>query len=123
MSPWWSTTGPWSSTWALSFETFGIAFSLARGGARLRPAGGPGMRRSPHLSGGHASGELLLGQESVLHREQACRGAGRGTDLRVDVLDVVADGLRRDDQARGDLLVRHPAREQSEHLDLARGQP
>ena len=34
--------------------------------------------------------------QAVLGREQACRDAGRGVDLRVDVLDVVARRLRRD---------------------------
>ena len=58
----------------------------------------------------------------MLHREQARGGAGRGVDLRVDVLDVVGDRLGRDHQALGDLLVGEPAREQPEDLDLARGQ-
>ena len=51
------------------------------------------------------------------------RRAARRVDLRVDVLDVVADRLRRDRQPLGDLLVRQPAREQPQHLDLARRQP
>ena len=57
----------------------------------------------------------------IANRLAAARG--RGVDLRVDVLDVVADGLRRDHEPLGDLLVRQAAREQPEHLDLARGQP
>ena len=57
-----------------------------------------------------------------MHGEQACGGTGRGVDLRVDVLDVVADGFGGDHQALGDLLVGEPAREQPEDLDFARGQ-
>ena len=39
------------------------------------------------------------------------------------MLDVVADRLGRDHEPLGDLLVREPAREQPQDLDLARGQP
>ena len=67
-------------------------------------------------------GGLLLGQESVLTANRLGGGAARGADLGVDVLDVVADGLRRDHEPAADLLVRQPAREQPQHLDLARGQ-
>src|SRR3954471_2896004 len=58
----------------------------------------------------------------MLHREQAGGGAGRGVDLQVDVLDMVADGLRSDDEVLGDLLVGQAAREVPQDLDLARGQ-
>ena len=39
--------------------------------------------------------------------------------LRVDVLDVAARRLARDHELLGDLLVRQPAHEQPQHLDLA----
>src|SRR5689334_15939946 len=60
------------------------------------------------------------GEEPVLGREQGGRRAGRDADLRVDVLDVVADRLRRDLELPGDLLVEQAAREQPQDLDLAR---
>ena len=44
----------------------------------------------------------------MLHREQARSARGGRVDLRVDVLDVVADRLRRDHELRRDLLVRVP---------------
>ena len=78
------------------------------------------MGRSPHLHARGAGGELLLGQQAVLHREQARRRAARGVDLRVDVLDVVAGGLRRDHEPRGDLLVRQP-RASSRSTSTSRG--
>ena len=59
----------------------------------------------------------------MLHREEAGFGPAGGVDLGVDVLDVVARGLRRDDQAPGDLLVGQAAGQEPEHLDLACGQP
>jgi hypothetical protein len=43
--------------------------------------------------------------EPVLHREEARGAPAGGLDLRVDVLGVGADGLGRDGQALGDLLV------------------
>jgi hypothetical protein len=58
----------------------------------------------------------------VLHREQRRGGAARSADLRVDVLDVVASGLWRDHETLGDLLVRQPASDEPEDLDLARGE-
>ena len=56
----------------------------------------------------------------MLDREEARAGPGRGVDLRVDVLDVVSDGLRRDHEPARDLLVRVAVREQPEHVDLPR---
>ncbi len=41
----------------------------------------------------------------------------------VDVLDVVGDRLRCDHEVLGDRLVRQPAREQPQDLDLPRGEP
>jgi hypothetical protein len=65
----------------------------------------------------------LLGQEPVLHREEPGLGSCPRVDLRVDVLDMVADGLRGDHEPLRDLLVRQSARKESEHLDLACGEP
>src|ERR1700722_2972212 len=140
MSSWRSSAGPWSSTCAaLSLDTFGICLAplvdLTRG--RLGPGGLGVMRRLTHLwrrpaiSGrpaagrsGHGAGEaLLLGEEAMLHGEQARGRPGRSVDLRVDVLDVVGNGLGRNHQALADLLVRQPPREQSENLDLPGCQP
>src|SRR5689334_8567575 len=60
-----------------------------------------------------------LSEQTVLRREQA-RGHARGrVDLRVDVLDVVARGLRSDDELAGNLLARQPARKEAEYVDLA----
>ena len=55
----------------------------------------------------------------MLHREQACHGTRGGADLRVDVLDVVGDRLRRDEQDTGDVLVRQSSSGEPEHLHLA----
>jgi hypothetical protein len=62
-------------------------------------------------------------EQPSLHGEQAGGHAVGRVDLRVDMLDVVARGLGRHRQARGDLLRRESPREQSQHFDLARGQP
>ena len=71
------------------------------------------MRRSPHLRRRRRGrGHLLLGEQAVLHREHRGRGPARGADLGVDVLDVIAGRLRRDDQPGGDLLVGQAAGEQ-----------
>src|SRR5439155_5505576 len=114
MSSWRSSAIPKSSTCAaLSFETFGISrppsVGVPRGYAK---AAGRRMRHSTYLLGGHDRRELLLREEAVLHREQSRPRAGGGADLGVDVLDMVADGLRRDDEQPGDLLVREAACEQ-----------
>ena len=55
------------------------------------------MGQTPHLRrmrGLRVEGDLWgFGQQAVLDREQARRHPAGGTDLRVDVLDVVAGGL------------------------------
>src|SRR3954447_13683064 len=61
-------------------------------------------------------------RQPVLHGEQRRPGPRPAADLRIDVGHVVLDRPRRDDQAGGDLLVRHPAGEQPQDLDLALGQ-
>ena len=66
--------------------------------------------------------EPLLGQQALLHGEQARRCPRRGADLRVDVLDVVGDRLGGDHKAPGGLLVGHPLGQQREDLDLAGGE-
>ena len=48
--------------------------------------------------------------------------AGGDADLVVDVLDVVVDGLRRQDEELGHLAVRSALADQAKHLDLAIGQ-
>src|SRR6202008_2074598 len=73
-------------------------------------------------SGSRWGWDVCVRQQPVLDREQARTRAARGVDLRIDVLDVAAARLRGDDQACGDLLVREPAREQLQDLDLAFGQ-
>jgi hypothetical protein len=62
---------------------------------------------TPKASALSCLGERLLGDEPVLHRVQTRGGACRRVDLVVDVLDVVAGRLRGDDEALGDLPVRH----------------
>src|SRR5207248_8044834 len=69
-------------------------------------------------------GELsVLGDQAVLDGEHAGADAVGRTGLRVDVLDVISCRLRRNDEARGDLLRREPTREQAQDVDLARGEP
>src|SRR4051794_41715473 len=100
-----SSTTPWSSTCAaLSFETFGIVSSprlvltieLDPTGQRAGRASGVCPIFCASRSG--VGGELLLRYHPVLHGEQRRSGAARGTDLRVDVLDVAARGLWRDEE-------------------------
>ena len=57
--------------------------------------------------------------ELVLHRPQRCGGARRDPDLRVDVLDVVIGGLRRDVELLGDRLRRETSGREVKDLDLA----
>ncbi len=59
----------------------------------------------------------------MLHREHRGGGPAGGADLGVDVLDVVAGRLGRDDQPFGYLLAGPAAGEQDQDLDLAGGQP
>ena len=61
----------------------------------------------------------LLADEVVLHGEHGGGSAGRDADLRVDMLDVMARGLRRDPELTCNLSVRVPARHEAKHLDLA----
>src|SRR5207245_7289733 len=58
----------------------------------------------------------LLREQAVLYREQARGGATAGADLGVDVLDVIARGLRRHDQLAGYLPGRHAAGSQPQHF-------
>lgn len=76
-------------------------------------------QRAAHLS----SNGCAVGDEAVLDGEQGGGGAGRHTQLGVDVLDVAARRLGRHAQLAGDLLVRRTPRQQHEHLDLPRRQP
>ena len=54
----------------------------------------------------------------MLHGEETGRYPRRGADFGVDVLDVIASGLGRDNQAGGDLLVREAESEQPKDVDL-----
>src|SRR3954451_19298008 len=104
-SSWRSSTIPWSSTCAaLCIETFGIAPPSDRLVCREDRRGALVAHGvSASSSGGR---ELLVGEQAVLHREQPRGGTRRCADLRVDVLHVVAGGLRRDHEVRRDLAVR-----------------
>ena len=84
---------------------------------------GDAGRLTPRLGAGTRAGNSSSGRSPCRIAKRPARGAGRGVDLRVDVLGVVGDRLRGDHEPRGDLLVREPSREQPEHLDLARRQP
>ena len=85
-----------------------------RGGAACT---GPGLGLRPR-----GLRQLLLGEQAMLHREHRGRGPAGGVDAGVDVLDLVASRLRRDDQPFGYLLGGQATGEQDEHLDLAGGQ-
>src|SRR5438874_10537471 len=64
---------------------------------------------------------LALGEQAVLDGIHAGLRPVRRPSLRVDVLDVAARRLRRNDQLPRNLLVRETAREQAKHLKLAPG--
>src|SRR4051794_35533925 len=86
IASWRSSTGPCCSTCAaLSRETFGmtVSFWLECGEATAGPGGAHGANASSFVR------LVVLGQQAVLHREQARDGARGRADLRVDVLDVV----------------------------------
>src|SRR6266508_4195446 len=83
----------------------------------VRPTAVAGMRGSPHLRHEPVR-EPFFGQEALLHGEQPGGGPAGGAELRIDVLDVVADGLGSDHEASGDLLVRQPDGQELEDLDL-----
>src|SRR3954469_16586969 len=78
--------------------------------------------RAPRARAHRPDGLFAVLRQPVLHGEQRRPGPRPAADLRIDVGHVVLDRPRRDDQARGDLLVRHPAGEQPQDLDLALGQ-
>src|ERR1022692_1393692 len=95
------------------------SFTTIRQGADLAPMlkGLPDDRcQCPHwgYEGTH---------QPMLSGEQRGGGAAGDAELRVDVLHVVARGLRRNHQALSDLLVRVAPGQQPEHLDLACGEP
>src|SRR5690349_13983228 len=64
----------------------------------------------------------LSAHQVMFHGEQRGAGAGRDADLGVDMLDMVVGSLGRDRQRVGDLPGRVAAREQAQHLQLARAQ-
>jgi hypothetical protein len=61
-------------------------------------------------------------QKSVAHGEECCSCPVRHSDLGVDVLDVVADGLWCHDEAGCDLLVRQAAHGEAQDVDLSGGE-
>src|SRR6478672_12011684 len=73
-------------------------------------------------SSSRAGREALFGEQAMAHGVQAGRGPAVGTDLAVDVLDVVAGCLGGDDERSGDLLVREAQGEELEDLDLPGGE-
>ena len=89
--------------------------AAARPSPSLAPVSDPSLNRRPGRSWAMApfidSSDLIVGEQAVVHGEQARHDAARGAGLGVDVLDVVAGRLRRDHQARRDLLARQAAGE------------
>ena len=59
----------------------------------------------------------------MLHCVHGGAGPVRHTELAVDVLDMVVDGLGADRQLASDALVGHPLCEERQHVALARRQP
>src|SRR5689334_11196413 len=62
-------------------------------------------------------------RKAVLDHVGGGGGSGRGADLGVDPLDVVACGLGRDAESAGDLSGGGGAGDEQQHLDLALGKP
>src|SRR5260221_14510004 len=63
--------------------------------------------------------QVSLSQQVLLHREEG-GGGGRGdAELVVDVLEVMARGLHRDLERRGNLFVGEPAGHEAQDLELA----
>jgi hypothetical protein len=58
----------------------------------------------------------------MLQCEHRGSGAGGGTDLEIDVLNVMLDGASRQHQPPRDLAVGQAARDQPQHLHLAFGE-
>lgn len=69
-----------------------------------------------------ADRQKLQLQQPVLDRKNRGRCTGRDADLVVDVLDVMADRLRRDAERRGHFAIRVTLRHEAKDLDLAIGQ-
>ena len=70
---------------------------------------------------GPSAGDGVV-DDLVLDRPAGRRGAAGDADLRVDVLDVVLGGPRRDEQLRRDLAGGSAVGDEAEHLDLAPAQ-
>src|SRR5438270_13575067 len=78
------------------------------------------MRSSPHFERDAVETlTLCLRQEAMLDCEQARTHTIGHADLGIDVLDVVARGLGRNEESFGDLLRGETAGEQLKNLDLA----
>src|SRR6266508_2788585 len=77
----------------------------------------------PQTPGRHRANALSGVDEVVLEGPERRRGPAADAGLLVDVLDVVPDGLGRDAEILGDLLVGLAAHEHEEDFQLALGQP
>src|SRR3954454_7894714 len=75
-----------------------------------------GIGRLTYLS------SVLLVDDVMLDGPARRRGPTRHADLRVDVLDVVLGGSRRDEQLRRDLAAGAAIGQESQHFDLAPAQ-
>src|SRR6478752_8891654 len=106
------SAGPPATTWSSSRLT------TAR---RVRASPGCGSCARATSRSLRDVGARLADQPVVGGKQAGQRPVG-GARLGVDVLDVVAGGLARDDQALGDLPVGQAAGQQLEDLDLAAGQ-
>jgi hypothetical protein len=84
---------------------------------------GTGIGRSdqlaPHVRRGHSTPGS---EEIVLGREDARRGSRRDAKLHEDVLDVPGDGSLADHERACNLAIAPAAGDQTEHLELARGE-
>ena len=78
---------------------------------------------SPGRSGRIGRTPYAGAHEIVLERPERRRRPAANAGLLIDVLDVMADGLGRDAEVSGDLLVRLAAHEHEQHFQLALGQP
>src|SRR5262245_10801037 len=87
-----------------------MAGSFGRSAATL----GTGRRPPDRVNALPLAGRLEVGHQAVPHREQPGCGPVVGAGLGVDVLDVGADGLGRQDQSPGDLAVAEPPGEQTQ---------
>src|SRR5437773_792709 len=96
-----------------------LLLSVLSAGARRRWSG----ESAPRTPERHRANALSGVNEVVLERPDRRGGAAADAGLLVDVLDVVPDGLGRDAEMRGDLLIGLTAHEHEQDFQLALGQP